>query len=277
MRDTLPSAVQSRAAKILLVDDDAISLEILALMLGHDGHEVVRASDGEAALSLLACPDSGICPDVLLVDLQMPGISGGELVEKVRAIQGSQPVMLAMSATAVDAQRLRGFDGFLLKPLTIDDLRRALKSAANKTAPVKSNGRGPNARPRTTQRQSLASKDEIIDRAVLSKLGNAMPAESLKELYQACLDDSRQRVLGLQALARTGRLAEIPRGAHQVKGAASMVGAVRLARLAAALELGSCKEEATLRLLDDLLDACDELQRMLLAGKLNRANDDSHR
>ena len=60
--------------RVLLVDDDVISLEILAVMLGFDGHEVLQAIDGESALSLLADRDSAASPpDVLLVDMQMPG------------------------------------------------------------------------------------------------------------------------------------------------------------------------------------------------------------
>jgi HPt (histidine-containing phosphotransfer) domain-containing protein len=58
--------------------------------------------------------------------------------------------------------------------------------------------------------------------------------------------------------------------AHRIKGAASMVGAVRLARLAAGLEVGGSKEAATPGVLDDLLNACGELERMLLAGNLTK-------
>ncbi len=118
---------------------------------------------------------------------------------------------------------------------------------------------------------AISGEVEGINQAVLGKLRQAMPADSLNELYQACLIDSRSRAIALQTLARSGAMAEIPRGAHQIKGAASMVGAARIARLASALELGSCKEEDTLPLLDDLLDACNQLELMLLAGKLERS------
>ena len=50
MSASLPA---SGPRRVLLVDDDAISMELVALLLGHDGHEVMRASDGEAALNLL--------------------------------------------------------------------------------------------------------------------------------------------------------------------------------------------------------------------------------
>ena len=58
--------------------------------------------------------------------------------------------------------------------------------------------------------------------------------------------------------------------AHRIKGAASMVGAVRLAELAANLEAGGSKEAATPGVFADLLNACSELERMLLAGNLTK-------
>ncbi len=112
--------------KVLLVDDDAISLELMAVILAHEGHQVLRANDAGAALELLAA-NTDARPDVLLVDLQMPGISGGQLAEKVRALKGPEPLLLAMSATEVQRQQLLAFDGFLLKPLALGDLTKALK------------------------------------------------------------------------------------------------------------------------------------------------------
>src|ERR1700723_3105954 len=110
--------------KVLLVDDDAVSLELMALLLAHEGHQVLRAHDAGAALDLLSS-DQSARPDVLLVDLQMPGISGGQLAEKVRALGSPGPLLLAMSASEAKRQQLLSFDGFLLKPLAVDDLRQA--------------------------------------------------------------------------------------------------------------------------------------------------------
>jgi CheY-like chemotaxis protein len=273
LHDTVPLTRQTRTSppkRILVVDDDAISMEVLALMLGCDGHKVMRAADAKTALDLMAASVASALPEVVLVDIQLPGISGYELADKLRALEGSTPRMLAMSATAVNTQELRGFDGFLLKPLAIDDLRQALRPS-----PETSTGRTYPLRRRPGKRSAPARKPEkLIDEAVLNKLAKAMPPESLRELYRACIDDSRQRLGALKELALAGRIREIPRGAHQIKGAASMIGAARLARLAASLELGSCKEEDTLRLLNELLDACNELERMLLAGKFPRVNSE---
>jgi CheY-like chemotaxis protein len=279
---SLPEAVRRR---VLLVDDDAISMELLALLLSHDGHEVMRATDGAAALDLLhnlvkhdllkhdllKDADPATSPDVLLVDLQMPGVSGREVAKQVQAMHGPKPLLLAMSATEVQGEELLGFDGFLLKPLALDDLRRALK--LDKRSNGLAAGRGRAQQPIAPSRQADArfSSSPLLDEGVLRKLQNAMPPGALQELYEACLADTRSRASTLKSQVLAGDLTGVPRGGHQIKGAASMVGFARVARLALSLELGSCKEEDTLRLLDDLLSSCDDLERILLAGKFEKA------
>jgi two-component system sensor histidine kinase EvgS len=242
------------------VDDDAVSLELMALLLAHEGHQVLRANDAGSALELLAS-DQAVRPDVLLVDLQMPGISGGQLAEKVRALGGPGPLLLAMSASEAQRQQLLAFDGFLLKPLAVDDFRRALKP--------KKRGRAPAAR--VTHPGIKASPPpplQAIDTTVVYKMLKMMPKEAFYELFAACIADSRSSLRSIQDLVSRRDLSGVAPLAHRIKGAASMVGAVRLAWLAAGLEAGGSKPAATPAVLEDLLSACSELERMLLAGNL---------
>ena len=274
-RSKASGAPASGPRRVLLVDDDAISMELLALLLSHDGHEVMRASDGQAALDLLLNlrkddlpkdAERAASPDVLLVDMQMPGVSGREVARQVQAMHGPKPLLLAMSATQIGEEDIHGFDGFLLKPLALDDLRRALKH----------NTRSrwlPPGKDRAKQRVTAAGETEAvdpIDQEVLRKLQGAMPPAALQELHEVCIADTRSRAATLKNQVLAGDLTGVSRGGHQIKGAASMVGFARVARLAASLELGSCKEEDTLHLLDDLLSSCDELERILLGGKLQK-------
>jgi CheY-like chemotaxis protein len=244
--------------KVLLVDDDAVSLELMALLLAHEGHQVLRANDAGAALELLSS-DQAVRPDVLLVDLQMPGISGGQLAEKVRALGSPGPLLLAMSASEAQRQQLLAFDGFLLKPLAVDDFRRALKP--------KKRGRAPAARVSHPGSKTSPSPGRAVDLAVVSKLLKMMPKEAFFELFAACIADSRSSIHAIQSLDRQDLPGAAPL-AHRIKGAASMVGAVHLAWLAGGLEAGGSKPAATPAVLDDLLSACSELERMLLAGNL---------
>jgi CheY-like chemotaxis protein len=245
--------------KVLVVDDDAVSLELMALLLAHEGHQVLRANDAGAALELLSS-DQSARPDVLLVDLQMPGISGGQLAEKVRALGSPGPLLLAMSASEAQRQQLLAFDGFLLKPLAVDDFRRALKP--------KKRGRAPAARITHPGSKASVPPVQAVDMAVVSKLLKMMPKEAFIELFAACIADSRSSSHAILSLVDQDDLSGVAPLAHRIKGAASMVGAVRLAWLAAGLEAGGSKPAATPAVLDDLLSACNELERMLLAGNL---------
>ncbi len=251
--------------RVLLVDDDAVSLDLMALLLAHEGHQVLRANDAGAALELLTS-DNGSRPDVLLVDLQMPGISGGQLAERVRAMKGPGPLLLAMSATGVQQQQLLAFDGFLLKPLSLGDLRRALHQ------PTPPNRRRDRKRVVRTAhpRKVLKTAEDAVDMAVVRKLLAMMPAQSLQDLVAACIADSRTCVEAIQNQVQSGDGARVSPLAHRIKGAASMIGATRLSGLAADLETGGGKEAATPAVLTDLLTACGELERMLFAGKFTQ-------
>jgi CheY-like chemotaxis protein/HPt (histidine-containing phosphotransfer) domain-containing protein len=249
--------------KVLLVDDDTVSLELMALLLAHEGHQVLRANDAGAALELLSA-DKAARPDVLLVDLQMPGVSGGQLAERIRALGGPEPLLLAMSATEVQRKQLLAFDGFLLKPLALDDLRQALKP--------KKRGRTPGIRMAHPGRAAPVSADgEALDLTVVGKLLTMMPMESLHEVVAACIADTRASVEALKNQAREGDRAGVRQSAHRIKGAALMIGATHIARLATGLEMGGYKEADTPGVLDDLLSACSELERMLLAGKFKKS------
>jgi two-component system sensor histidine kinase RpfC len=253
--------------KVLLVDDDAVSLELMAVLLAHEGHQVLRANDAGAALALLAV-DKAARPDVLLVDLQMPGVSGGQLAEKVRALEGPEPLLLAMSATEVKRQQLLAFDGFLLKPLALGDLREALKPKKRGRAPgVRVAHPGRVATVPGTRPVATPSNGAPLDMTVIAKLRAMMPVEALHDVVAACIADTRACVDELQNQIRAGDTTTVRQSAHRIKGAAAMIGATHLAGLSAGLEVGGYKEAATPAVLKDLLSACNELERMLFAGK----------
>jgi CheY-like chemotaxis protein len=253
-----PSTAIEARHKVLLVDDDAVSLELMAMLLAHEGHQVVSATGAEAALDVLATEKA----DVLLVDLQMPGISGGQLAEKVRAMDGPNPLLLAMSATEVQRRQLPAFDGFLLKPLALGDLRKAMN-------PTKS-ARNPK------QRTKISASCEILDMTVVGKLLVMMPEQALHDVITACIADTRACIETIRIQRRQHDLTGVQQSAHRIKGAAAMIGASHLAKLAAGLELGGSKEAATPDVLDELSIACSELQRMLLAGKLKKTRAPHH-
>jgi len=108
----------TRQLRVLLVDDDAALRVLYRFNLEASGVSVVEAEDGESALELLAGDD---LPDVVLLDVMMPGIDGWELAARLRADERTRALpVIFITARAEDESRARGADlgaaGYLVKP-----------------------------------------------------------------------------------------------------------------------------------------------------------------
>jgi CheY-like chemotaxis protein len=110
-------------AEILVIDDDDIMLEMVAELLGDRGHVVRLASDGEKGLAdAVANP-----PALIILDMNMPKLSGYELAQRLRANPRTREVkLLALTAHAQTAEYddayKAGCDGFVAKPLHAERL-----------------------------------------------------------------------------------------------------------------------------------------------------------
>jgi CheY-like chemotaxis protein len=114
--------------RVLVVEDHAETAAMLAELLRLEKHQVQIAPDGPTALRMAeAAP-----PDVALVDISLPGMSGHEVARQLRTVTGGKrPLLIAMTGHAQDEYRQRsedaGVDLHLVKPLQVDDLRRLLR------------------------------------------------------------------------------------------------------------------------------------------------------
>jgi DNA-binding NtrC family response regulator len=118
-------------AKILIVDDEAAQRNIVGSILRSEGHEIAEAGTAVAALPLV----NDFRPNVILTDLKMPGKSGLELVEEVRALP-TPPEVVVITAfgsieTAVKTMRAGAYD-YLTKPIERDELVMVVSRAAEK-------------------------------------------------------------------------------------------------------------------------------------------------
>jgi CheY-like chemotaxis protein len=115
----------------LVVDDDVDSADILAEALADLGYVVEVAYDGKGALAKL----EAFAADVALLDLDLPGIDGYELLRRIRA-QGrfANVRVLAMTGRAEPRDRSKaraaGFEGHLITPLDIASVERAIEAPA---------------------------------------------------------------------------------------------------------------------------------------------------
>lgn len=106
---------------VLIVDDEGDFRETLSLLLNMEGFQVSEASSGEHAIAVV---DAGLKPDVLLLDYRMPGLSGGQTLEQMRARALVAPaVLLTAASEAHHLARQHGFNAVLRKPVGPDKLR----------------------------------------------------------------------------------------------------------------------------------------------------------
>ncbi len=124
---TNDSASPSRPARVLVVDDDAGVRTVCQRLLTSFGMSPVPTCDGDEALNLFrSSPDAY---DLVLLDLTMPGLTGDEVLRRLRAIRADIPVLLMSGFSEVEAvARFRDTDAaFLQKPFTIEGLRAKLQ------------------------------------------------------------------------------------------------------------------------------------------------------
>lgn len=125
----LPTAVSANTSRrILIADDNRDAAETLKLLLEFDGHEVHLAADGDSALAAARAA----VPEVMLLDIGMPGMNGYELARAIRAEPwGGRVKLVAITGWGQASDReqaLRaGFDGHLTKPATHAALRAFLE------------------------------------------------------------------------------------------------------------------------------------------------------
>jgi CheY-like chemotaxis protein len=110
--------------KVLVADDKETGRELVRTVLENSGYEVFEASDGRQAVA-----EAGrIRPDLIILDIHMPGLDGFQVIEKLRGDQGfTATPIIALTASAMMGDRERamaaGFTGYITKPIRLGALR----------------------------------------------------------------------------------------------------------------------------------------------------------
>ena len=203
---------------LLIVDDDPLSREIFILLAGEAGFTAEAVDSGEAALAHLALNPAPTL-SAMLVDFQMPGLSGDPLALRLRPACGAATVLVAMSGSPVAPASRTHFDTFLLKPFTFDALLAVLAGA-----------------PTHPQSEPATTPADILSQATYAALAQSMSHAQIHSLYQMCLDDAARRLVLMRRAVLEGDADTYCRAAHAIKGGCGMVGALELASIASAME-----------------------------------------
>jgi len=113
---------------VLLVDDEAMVIEVGRQMLGKLGYQVLTAESGRMALDILKAKHTEI--DLIILDMIMPDIGGGETFDRIKQIAPEKKVLLS-SGYSINGQAIeilrRGCDGFIQKPFGLNDLSQKIR------------------------------------------------------------------------------------------------------------------------------------------------------
>ena len=114
--------------RILVVEDNPKNLKLVRDVLQFSGYEVIEATSGEDGVRLAASED----PDLILMDLQLPGIDGAEALRRIRASERTRDVpVVAVTAFAMDHDRQNAFDsgftGYVEKPISVRRLPQQVR------------------------------------------------------------------------------------------------------------------------------------------------------
>ncbi|MEM7533820.1 MAG: response regulator transcription factor [Chloroflexota bacterium] len=123
--------MSNQSAKILVVDDAPDIVDIVQLYMKNAGYEVITASDGPSALRALRDE----MPDLVVLDIMLPGVDGLEITKRVRMIDNTPIIML--TARREESDRVLGFelgaDDYVVKPFSPQELVGRVKAVLRRT------------------------------------------------------------------------------------------------------------------------------------------------
>ena len=266
---------QPKPMRVLVIDDDPMSRDLLRVLLQAEGYEVECADSGEDAITQIH--HTATAPGLVLADAQMPGLAGSRLAGELRSFCPPETLLLLMSGSRPPDQILARFDGFLLKPFNMKDVAAMLAehnppSSAKKPLVRREQWTvvpGPASRSPSNsglvsiaassaaadcriqerariQRQQVQSAETVpggkssgvpvLNETIYRQLAASMPAPQLHQMYAMCVNDARERIHSMRQLAASRDGAAFVRQAHAIKGGCGMLGATELHRMAAELE-----------------------------------------
>jgi DNA-binding response OmpR family regulator len=178
---------------VLAVDDEPAILRLLKVDLSTLGFRVLTASSGEEALKLV--PEER--PDVVLLDLMMPGMSGHDVLRRLSLATTCDPAVILLTARDTEQERVRGLemgaDDYVVKPFSPEELAARIRAVLRRSV-----------RGQSKERIVRASNLEIdLERRVVTKNGEAVALSRTEwMLLQELAVNPRRVLLSSELLTR---------------------------------------------------------------------------
>jgi len=248
--------------KILVVEDNRINRHLTVEFLEHAGADTKAAEDGPSALELA----ESWRPDVVLMDIQLPGMDGLETTTRLQALPWFQSTpVLALTASASEGERRRcveaGLQDVMVKPLRaevlVERISRSLRAASEEADEHGGHGT-------MNGGQTEAAPEE---QAPPQPMGRDSDGKLRPEIAAMILDDLPRQVQAAQLHLDRHKLEELDAVVHQIRGTAAFCGFEQLAEhceaVRASIESGQVDDQTLTALLKRLMDSAEEVLKGL--------------
>jgi PAS domain S-box-containing protein len=241
-----PAKISREAARILLVEDNAVNQQVAVMCIRELGHRLDTASNGREAIEVLGRGNY----DLVLMDCQMPEMDGYEATAEIRRRGWKVPV-IAMTAHALEGDREKclaaGMDDYISKPVKTQSLADAIE--------------------RWTRKEG-AGYEQSFDATAIAKLRRAeVLGDKVAEVIDAFLTETPQRLIDMQSALIDGDLRTLAELSLCLKGNCGLLGARRMETLCSRLADRTGEMEASHSLLARLNEEFESIRPSLEAEK----------
>lgn len=224
----------AKRLNVLVADDNPTNREVLGRILERAGHTVTRVADGDLALDAIEAGQF----DIVLLDRNMPGLSGLETLQAIRLMtRGRERLPVAILSADVTVETKRecleaGADSFVPKPVEamrlLDEVRTLTSGKAKDV---------PRAAPVMAMQETVTpTSDEVANAETLRHLEElGSTPDFLERLVGVFVADSLSLLAKMEASVAARNFGEFRAHLHAMKGSAASIGTERLTRLCASL------------------------------------------
>ncbi len=248
---TVEKKMHLTGVRALVVDDESMNLVVAKSIFKRYGMKVATAMSGQESIDI--CREKVF--DIIFMDHMMSGMDGVEAMKRIRTdvagLNGAIPIV-ALTANAMSSAKqmflAEGFDGFVSKPIEIDELERVLKQVLPKSSISFDDIIEVTADEEETAENDAAEEKELTIEQIFAKLSESGidtkgglkycvdDAEFYKTLLLQFSGESKEKIPSLQKFFRTGDWHNYEIIVHALKSTAKMIGAADLSEKAKSLE-----------------------------------------
>jgi CheY-like chemotaxis protein len=222
----------------MLAEDNAINQQVAKYLLTKRGHDVTIVSNGEEAVRAWQTKAF----DLVLMDVQMPVMTGYEATQRIRALEGEKvprTPIIAMTASAMQGDRERclaaGMDGYVAKPFVEDSLYYEIRRVMRGGEML-----GPDAGFEITGEHEIPAALFDPLRAIAQMGGSD---ELLRRTMRLFIEDAPTHLAAIRSAVRDADGTRLQRAAHTLKGASSNFAAEPVQRRAQSLERAAAEDK----------------------------------